>query len=232
MRKKMQELAAGSMQYEGPVLALNPEEIRIDVWENKDYKGIFSITSTNNIAMRGIIYSDNPRMEIKEHEFQGTSCDIAYEFHTEGLIDGDIQEGNFFIICNDNEYSLHFVVSTKKQILIYNDKEIKSLDDFVMLSREDYNKAYNLFNKDYFMNILDDEKESVRLAAKLLSGEGVSKINMEEFLVITNKKPPVTYEVQYEDMLFSNVHEDIREVINVYRHGFGLSANYYQCSIY
>ena len=60
--------------------------------------------------MRGIIYSSNPRMECLTPQFEGEEVRIRYQFHSEGLIEGDIQKGEFFIVCNQGEYNLSFVV--------------------------------------------------------------------------------------------------------------------------
>ncbi len=76
-------------------LSLSTEKIELEVLEGKDETGSFVITSTNQVKMRGIIYSSNPRMECLTPQFEGEEVRIRYQFHSEGLIEGDIQKGEF-----------------------------------------------------------------------------------------------------------------------------------------
>ena len=110
MRRRMQELAAGVYESVGPQIRLSEERIQIHVPEEKALKGSFSIESVNQVPMRGIVYSNNPRMVLGDPEFSGTKAVVEYQFHTDGLAEGDIQKGEFSIICNKNEYTLSFVV--------------------------------------------------------------------------------------------------------------------------
>ena len=111
MRKRIQQLANGKFDNNGPKLSLSTEKIELEALEGKDETGSFVITSTNQVKMRGIIYSSNPRMECLTPQFEGEEVRIRYQFHSEGLIEGDIQKGEFFIVCNQGEYNLSFVVS-------------------------------------------------------------------------------------------------------------------------
>lgn len=95
MRKRIQQLANGKFDNNGPKLSLSTEKIELEVLEGKDETGSFVITSTNQVKMRGIIYSSNPRMECLTPQFEGEEVRIRYQFHSEGLIEGDIQKGEF-----------------------------------------------------------------------------------------------------------------------------------------
>lgn len=96
MRKRIQQLANGKFDNNGPKLSLSTEKIELEALEGKDETGSFVITSTNQVKMRGIIYSSNPRMECLTPQFEGEEVRIRYQFHSEGLIEGDIQKGEFF----------------------------------------------------------------------------------------------------------------------------------------
>ena len=61
------------------------------------------------------MYSSNPRMECLTPQFDGEKVRIRYQFHSEGLIEGDIQRGCFTIVCSQKEYSLPFCVTIGKE---------------------------------------------------------------------------------------------------------------------
>ena len=91
MRRRMQDLSAGVFEYEGPRIKLSEDRLLLSATEGEDLKGSFRIESTNGVPMRGIIYSDNPRMDLLNAQFSGVVATIEYQFHIDGLIRGDIQ---------------------------------------------------------------------------------------------------------------------------------------------
>ena len=141
MRKRIQQLASGKFDYTGPNLSLSTTKIELEVLEGKDESGDFSIISTNHVKMRGIIYSSNPRMECLTPQFEGEEVRIRYQFHSEGLVEGDIQKGDFFIVCNQGEYNLSFVVSISKFYVKASTGKIKNVTDFTKLARESFDNV-------------------------------------------------------------------------------------------
>ena len=71
MRKRIKELASGKFDYEKPEVSFSEETIEMEVLENIDYSGIFSMKSTNDRPIRGVIYSSSPRMECLTPQFDG-----------------------------------------------------------------------------------------------------------------------------------------------------------------
>ena len=158
MRKRIQQLANGQFEYAEPILSLSTDKVVIEVLEGRDFTGDFVITSQNHVKMRGMVYSSNPRMECLTPQFEGEEVRIRYQFHSEGLMEGDIQKGEFFIICNQGEYNLSFVASISKLYATTSVGEIRSLDDFVMLAKESWDEAYRLFYSNYFCNLIKQTK--------------------------------------------------------------------------
>lgn len=82
--KRIQRLANGKFDNNGPKLSLSTEKIELEVLEGKDETGSFVITSTNQVKMRGIIYSSNPRMECLTPQFEGKKCVFGISFTVRG----------------------------------------------------------------------------------------------------------------------------------------------------
>ena len=56
MRKRIRQIARGKFEYEKPSLSLPEEELSIQVIEGQEYTGNFTITSTNHVPARGVVY--------------------------------------------------------------------------------------------------------------------------------------------------------------------------------
>ncbi len=224
MRRRMQELAAGVYETEGPKVSLSVERIELEVEEGQELKKSFEIQSLNGISMRGIIYSDNPRMELLEAEFSGKKAVINYEFHTEGLVEGEVQKGKFYIICNKNEYTLSFVVSVRRKVFFFEELPIQNLERFTWLAQTDYQKAFHLFKTPSFENVMKHESNEIRLLARLLAYDMAPVHNLEEFLISTNQKKAIEYSCEYTDLRLENITQDIREIIEIRKEGWGLAT--------
>ena len=121
LRRRIQQLARGKFEHLKPSLSISVDKIDITAMEGNDVSGDFVITSTNHVPMRGIVYSSNPRMECLTPQFEGEEIRIRYQFHSYGLVEGDIQKGEFCIVVEQGEYNLSFVVSISR---LYADSSI------------------------------------------------------------------------------------------------------------
>ena len=93
-------------------------------------------------------------MECLTPQFEGEEVRIRYQFHSNGLIEGDIVKGDFFLICNQGEYNLSFVVSVSRLYADTSAGRIKNLNDFTGLAKSSAQEAYHLFYSGHFKNIL------------------------------------------------------------------------------
>ena len=122
--------------------------------EGREYMGEFTITAINKTAVRGMVYSSDSRMECLTPRFEGEEVRILYKFHSAGLMEGDILKGDFFIVCNQGEYNLSFVVSVSRLYADTSAGRIKNLNDFTGLAKSSAQEAYHLFYSGHFKNIL------------------------------------------------------------------------------
>lgn len=156
LRKKIQELAYAKFREEKPVLALEEERLELVVLEGENYMGSFSMHSTNEFPLRGIVYSTNPRMKCLLSEFEGMRVTVPFEFHSEGLIEGDVQKGDFYIICDGGEYNLSFAVSMTRFYTQTSLGKIWNLFEFANLAQTSWTEAYRMFQAPFFTNIIKD----------------------------------------------------------------------------
>ena len=221
MRKRIQQLASGKFEYARPLLSFSTDKVEIDVLEGKDYTGDFVITSANRVPMRGIIYSSDARMECLTPQFEGEEVRIRYQFHSNGLVEGDIQKGDFLIVCNQGEYNLSFVASISKLYADTSLGKIKNLTEFSELAKQSQAEAYHLFFSKNFKNMIRLDEIKARLLYEGLSKGAASMQKVEEFLVGIQKKEPVAVHLMEESAKYSYVTESRKENVEIYKEHWG-----------
>lgn len=221
MRKRLQQLARGTFEYARPELQFSTDKVDVEVLEGKDYTGDFVITSVNGVPMRGVIYTSNPRMECLTPQFEGEEVKIRYQFHSGGLTEGDIQKGEFFIVCNQGEYDLSFVVSITRLYADSSAGRIRNLPDFVKLARESFDEAYHLFYSKNFKNIFREEEIKERMLYEGLSQGIPTEQKLEEFLIASHKKKKVDITIETGEAEFYGVLESRKESFEIKRSQWG-----------
>lgn len=84
MRKRIQQLANGKFDNNGPKLSLSTEKIELEVLEGKDETGSFVITSTNQVKMRGIIILPIRVWNVLHLSLRGKKCVFGISFTVRG----------------------------------------------------------------------------------------------------------------------------------------------------
>lgn len=191
MYRRIEELAEGKVHTELPVLTFSTEQVRLEPVEGMGTSGSFQITSLNQVPMKGIVYSTDIRMEIKNPQFQGTQAQIRYEFHGEHMTEGEVATGSFFVISNGGEYDLSWSVAVKRLYAETSIGRIGGMEDFVRLYRANWRESVHVFAAPAFKKLLRNTSE--RLYYSLLSAKPVSRMNMEEFLIACGKKNRVRF---------------------------------------
>ncbi len=205
LRKKIKQLAYGTFNYNESNISLSTDRIELDVIEGKNISGEFTIYSAGGKKLRGIVYSTQPRMECLTPQFDGEEIRIRYQFHSEGLVEGDVRKGEFVIVCDRGEYNLSFVVSVSKAYARTSVGEIKTLSDFTRLARENMEEAYQVFYSISFPYILKDADEKERLLYEAIRKEVPSMQAIEAYLVGINRKPTINLSLEETQYSFTDV---------------------------
>ena len=202
VRARIGQIAAGRFNSTKPILAFSEETIDLSVIEGRSEAGSFVIESTNQIKIRGIVYSTNPRMECLNPHFEGEKVRIRYQFNSKGLTEGDVCEGKFVIVCNQIEYSLSFCARITRLYAEASTGVVKSLSDFTRLAASNWDEAYHLFYNRNFLNTIPYDNVYDRLAYEGFACARPSGQNMEEFLIGVNQKQPVSISVDKSEEIF------------------------------
>ena len=85
MRRRIMQLARGKFDYAGPNLSLPGEKLELDVLEGRDESGTFTISSTNDVVIRGVVYANHSRMEVLTPQFEVRKRVFVINFIVRGL---------------------------------------------------------------------------------------------------------------------------------------------------
>ena len=100
MRKKIYRLSEGQVDREKAALTITPETIDVTVRENVAYEGSFTVSSDNNVPLRGVVYSSQPYVVCQTPAFEGEEVVIRYKFIHDGFRESDEIKGAFTLICD------------------------------------------------------------------------------------------------------------------------------------
>ena len=221
MRKRIKELAEGRVAGMESAVEFSVSRIEMEVCEGRDFKGEFIITAKDQTSVRGLVYSSNPRMECMTEGFEGEEIRIQYKFHSAGLLEGDVQEGNFFIVCAQGEYTLPFAASVIK---LYADSQmgvIRNLSDFSELAKNHWQEAKKVFYSSGFLNLLKDSEEKERFLHIGVAREAKTDKGLEEFLLSAGRKEEIYMEISQKEFIFPAVKEQIWQEVAFSRNTWG-----------
>ncbi len=221
MRKRIKQLARGKFEYAKPELILSEEEIAFTVMEGEKYDGSFTIESTKDIKLRGLVYSTNPRMEVLTPQFEGEQVRIRYQFHSFGLNEGLTEKGDFVIVSNQNVISLSFCASISKKYAETSIGYVKNLYDFSCLAKADWSEAFQLFYNKNFSNVIkpNEVKESM-IYRGIITAKPCNR-NMEEFLIGIRKKEKISFKVDKNQLELFEVTDTLKETIEIKKDNWG-----------
>lgn len=224
LRKKLEQLAEGIFDDRKPSISFSVNgvectKIEIEVMEGQEQTGEFTIYSSEKLC--GRVYSTYSRMECLTPQFEGEEVKIRYQFHSEGLIEGDVRKGEFVIVCEYGEYNLSFVVSVWKAYTNTSIGMIKNLSDFVNLAQKNMNEAYQVFYSMHFSYLLKEAGEKERLLYEAIRKEPPSMQAVEAYLVGIGKKQPVKVTLEEKKHIFKGVTFDCSEQIGIKKEHWG-----------
>ena len=245
MRKRIEQLAKGKFEHTKPEVVCSQETIEFSVYEGTEYTGEFIITCKNQIPIRGVVYSTNPRMKCLTPQFESKTSyqtsgvqeevvlgdlessvyiepiQIRYQFHSKGLEDGMMERGRFVIVCNQMEISLSFCVSVSKSYPQSSYGEIRNLSDFAVLAKESKEEAYQLFCNKTFFHLISAQDSKAQMLYRGILGTRPSISNMEEFLIATEKKNRISISVEKQRYDFYEIQEIVKDVLEIHKDHWG-----------
>ena len=108
MKDQINRFARGVFEYEPPRLEVTENSINTVVDRNKEFCGTLNIFEAEGKPLKGIVYSDNDKVILRESAFAGSRAAISYTVNCTGALNGDVIEGAFHIVSNGGEKDVDF----------------------------------------------------------------------------------------------------------------------------
>lgn len=113
MRERISRLARGIVDTDIPKLQMSVSSFRGSYAPGERHQFNTVLRSSNEVPLKGLIYSTNPRVRPEKDAFGGLRSRLGCECSTEGLRDGDTIEGMLIIVSNAGEWQLPYLFLIK-----------------------------------------------------------------------------------------------------------------------
>ena len=224
MREVIDRILDGKFEYDSGELTFSDSRIEIYLQAGADFEGSFRMTGKAGYITEGFIYTSDSRMECLTKQFSGTGEEIGYIFHGKGMETGDVLQGNFYIVSNQGEYELPFVVMAVGKTLTTSLGPMKNLFHFANLAKSSWAEAVQLFYRPGFEAIFENSDRKYRTLYRGLSKYYGNERNVEEFLIAIHKKQKVNYIIDEDKLRLFDIEEGIsRHEVLLTKNGWGYS---------
>ena len=191
MREKINRLANGIIDRDIPKISIAPETMNLPIKSDEIVRMDIKVNSLNNIHVKGLAYSSSYRVKVLTPSFGGQNNIIQIKIDSRFLKSGAVIEGVIDLVTNAGEFSVPYsyrVLTGQTNDVL---SEIKTIEDFMIIAKEDAQTALRVFEYKDFINIpfMDDIK--LRALYEAFSNRNNKPNALEEFLVAINKKEPV-----------------------------------------
>lgn len=221
MRATVDRILEGKFDYEKGTLDFSTARLELSLSPGEVYTGSFFIRGQVGKLSEGHIYSNDIRMKLITDSFIGTQSEIGFTFSAQGLEEGDVVQNEIYVISNQGEFYLPYVVTIQHKSLITSLGNIKNLFHFTNLAKSNWDEAVKLFYSDDFLTIFTGNDAQYKKIYEGLSHYYGNEQNVEEFLLSINKKQPIEYIPEQENLSFDNPSGVVEEYINITRNGWG-----------
>ena len=224
MREVIDRILDGKFEYERGELSFSVNRIEINLRAGEDYEGSFHLSGKPEYITEGYLYTSDSRMECLTKRFSGTGEEIGFLFHGKGMESGDVLQGSFYVVSNQGEYELPFVVMTAGKTLTTSLGEMKNLFHFTNLAKSSWTEAVRLFYHPNFENIFENSDRKYKSLYRGLSGQYGNERNVEEFLIAIHKKQRVNYIIDEDRLCLADVEDGVsRHEVLLTKNGWGYS---------
>nr|WP_296036996.1 DUF5717 family protein [uncultured Enterocloster sp.] len=221
MRERINRLARGIVDGGVPGLMIKPERLEGSFGAGQTVKGEFLVQSTNDLYIKGLVYSSNERVRAVNEAFGGLRSHIIYEVDTRCMEDGDEIKGSFYLVTNGGEreipYSLRIQTGTGGEELA----SLKTARDFANLARKNTELALRLFEYQDFIQAPFMQEPEARSIYEGLRGRNGRKNLLEEFLVALHVKEPVRISTDTSPRCYRDLEEEKEDFIELALSGWG-----------
>lgn len=215
------EILDGNFQADRGLLDFSVPKVELSVYADTEVEGTFVIYGPVGKVTEGRVLSTDMRMECVTREFGGSEDQILYRFRSAGMQPGEELTGAFHIISSQGEYMLPYNVTVISEVLTSSLGSIKNLFHFTNLAKSNWDEAVKMFYSPEFYRIFEGNDRQYLAAYKGLCAVPGNEHNVEEFLLLINKKKAVEYIPEETQIKIEDPLEGSRYALVLHRNGWG-----------
>lgn len=221
MRPEILQILDGNFVYETGNIDFSCSRLEIELEESQIYEGEFSILAGLDREFYGQVTTSDYRMVCQNPIFDERDAVIHFSFDASYMKPGDVEKGFFYVVSNQGEGYLSYVVSMVHKVPDSSLGSIRNLFHFANLAKNNWEEALALFYKKEFEDIMEGVDRKYYDAYKSLSVHKGNEQNMEEFLLYINKKQPITFEADNTYLEFENIATILGNELQIHKNGWG-----------
>lgn len=222
MKNKIQKFSKGNFRLARPEVVFEETNLVLIIGEGEVFRGSFLIKSSNESAIRGLIYPSSFRVHLKDSGFDGNPARVEFTYDGRGLPPGHVEEGKFTVVCTGGEYELSFTAIVEKPYVMTAYGKVQNTDDFRKLAIKDYSEAARLFRSRDFYSILKYENERIFYLYDNMRKWSLGEQALEEFLVGIKQKECIFLTLPGEGMLFEDIDQSTKGVLTLLKNTWGI----------
>lgn len=221
MEEVIDRLLEGNFDYENGSLDFSCTKLELSIRKGESVQGSFRIYTGSGRYTRGSVISSDGRMECLTPEFVGSEEEIFYCFHGENMEEGEVIKGEFYVLSNQGEYYLPFVVTVEYTVLTSSLGNIRNLFHFANLVKTSPTEAVGIFYSPEFRNIFNGSDGQYYDYYRGLSAFPGNRQNIEEFLIGINKKQKIEYLTDVTELRVEEPEGTAFLALTITRNGWG-----------
>ncbi len=214
-----------SYSYQNGALFFDSTQVELQVLPNEKKEGKFSIHTDSLGGVEGNIFVTDWRIKCPCNHFDKKSMEISFLFDAAGLEQGRKVYGEFIIISNLGEFYLPYEVTVCGKAMDSTMGKIHNLFHFTNLARKNWMEARTLFASDSFEALMvGSNRQFLSQYRGLVSlGKENDQLDyaMDQFLIMTRKKSPVTFSIEEKNYVFSREMIPEKLSVKIRRNGWG-----------
>lgn len=221
MKEILNNILEGKFAYDNGFLKFSESRIEITLKAGEDFAGSFRISGKPGFVTEGSVYTSDAGMECLTKEFSGGAEEIGFVFHGKGMEAGDVLKGNFYIVSNQGEYELPFVVMAAAEGASSSLGTVKNLFHFANIAKSSWKEAVKLFYSPKFGTVFSGGDKKYAGLYRGLSLYAGNEHNVEEFLIAIHKKQAVQYIIDEDKICIEAAGGISRQEVLLTKNGWG-----------
>lgn len=202
MKSKVEQYAKGDFYVEYPEIQLSKQYLQLKIEAGSVYNGSVKVTSSNDVAMKMMVYDDAYLLTLSEHSLVGKKGEIVFSFDATSRKRGSVYDGVIRLIGNGIEMTIPYNIEIVAPFIDVNGVALEDLMKFSALAETDWNKALQTFHSEEFPKTLLAGQTEYLEAYRSLKDSLDKDQALEEFLVYIHKKRALTLQVEHDRFQF------------------------------